>query len=138
MGELDDKLVKKLDESEVQTTGWTIYRDDGWLVALNGEEDAAIIEEILQSLHPDIEWEVNPRGPSILPFINPDGSVVDKTTLEHLDLKIHFVENKLETDIFAKDIPIYVSTKSCHPPQVFKSVAKSVGLRLSMKQKGGE
>ena len=41
-------------------------------------------------------------------------------------------QNKLETDIFAKDIPIYVSTKSCHPPQVFKSVAKSVGLRLRM------
>ena len=91
-----------------------------------------MIEEILQNLHPNIEWEVNPRGPSILPFVNQDGSVEDRTTLEHLDLTIHFVENKLETDIFAKDIPIYVSTKSCHPPQVFKSVAKSVGLRLRM------
>ena len=69
-------------------------------------------------------------GPSILPFI--DGSVENRTVLEHLDLTIHFVDNKLETDIFAKDIPIYVSTKSCHPPQVFKSVAKSVGLRLRM------
>ena len=42
------------------------------------------------------------------------------------------MDNKLETDIYAKDIPIYISTKSCHPPQVFKSVAKSVGLRLRM------
>ena len=132
MGELDEKMVRRLDESEVQNTGWTIYRDDGWLVAINGEEDNTVIEEILQNLHPNIEWEVNPRGPSILPFVNQDGSVEDRTTLEHLDLTIHFVENKLETDIFAKDIPIYVSTKSCHPPQVFKSVAKSVGLRLRM------
>jgi hypothetical protein len=45
---------------------------------------------------------------------------------------MHIVDNKLETDIYAKDIPIYISTKSCHPPQVFKSVAKSVGLRLIM------
>ena len=57
---------------------------------------------------------------------------MDKSILEHLDLSIHIVDNKLETDIFAKDIPIYISTKSCHPPQVFKSVAKSVGLRLRM------
>ena len=78
-------------------------------------------------------WEINSRGPSISPFVNIDGNVEDKTVLEHLDLSIHFVENKLETDIFVKDIPIYVSTKSCHPPLlVFKSVATSVGLRLRM------
>ena len=116
----------------MEHTGWTVYRDDGWLVALKGEEDLQVIEEILQSLHPNIDWEINPRGPSILPFVNIDGSVENRTVLEHLDLTIHFVDNKLETDIFAKDIPIYVSTKSCHPPQVFKSVAKSVGLRLRM------
>ena len=75
---------------------------------------------------------MNPRGPSVQPFINLDGSVVDRTTLEHLNLTIQFVDNKLETDIYAKDVPIYISTKSCHPPQVFKSVAKCVGLRLRM------
>ena len=107
MGELDEKMVRRLDEAEVQNTGWTIYRDDGWLVAINGEEDNTVIEEILQNLHPNIEWEVNPRGPSILPFVNQDGSVEDRTTLEHLDLTIHFVENKLETDIFAKELTQY-------------------------------
>ena len=87
---------------------------------------------MLQNLHPDIKWEINPRGPTIQPFVNPDGSVVDRSTLEHLDLTMHIVDSRLETDIYAKDIPIYVSTKSCHPPQVFKSVAKSVALRLRM------
>jgi hypothetical protein len=101
-------------------------------VALNGLEDIPVIEEILQNLHPNIEWEVNPRGPSIQPLVSPDGCVVDRSILKHLDLSIHVVDNKLETDIFAKDIPIYVSTKSCHPTQVFKSVARSVGLRLRM------
>ena len=130
MGELDEKVVERLEDKGVENTGWTIYRDDAWLVALNGLEDVPVIEDILQNLHPNIEWEINPRGPSIQPLVNPDGSLLDRTTLEHLDLTIHFVDNQLETDIFAKDVPIYVSTKSCHPPQVFKSVAKSVGIRL--------
>ena len=40
------------------------------------------------------------------------------------------MDNQLETDVYAKDIPIYISRKSCHPPQVFPAVVKSVGLRL--------
>ena len=132
MGELDEKVEIELENRGIEHTGWTIYRDDGWMVALDGMEDVPVIEDILQNLHPNIDWEINPRGPSVQPFVNNDGSVVDRNTLEHLDLTIHFVEGKLETDIFAKDVPIYVSSKSCHPPQVFKSVAKSVGLRLRM------
>ena len=42
------------------------------------------------------------------------------------------VEDKLETDLYAKDIPIYISRKSCRPPAVFKSVAKSVATRLRL------
>ena len=51
--------------------------------------------------------------------VNADGTEENRTTLEHLDLTLHFMENKLETYIIAKYIPIYASTKSCHPPQVF-------------------
>ena len=45
VAELDDKVAERLVEEEVQTTGWTVYRDDGWLVALNGLDDVPIIEE---------------------------------------------------------------------------------------------
>ena len=51
--------------------------------------------------------------------------------LEHLDLTIYIIDGKLETDIFAKDIPIYLSRKSCHPQHVFKSVVKSAAIRLT-------
>ena len=88
------------------------------------------IEDILQNLHPNIKWEINPRGPSVPPGIGVGGEIVDKSVLEHLDLSIHFVDNHLETDVFAKDIPIYLSRKSCHPPQVFPAIVKSIGLRL--------
>ena len=57
---------------------------------------------------------------------------VDTSVLEHLDLTIHLVEGRLETDLYAKDIPIYISRRSCHPPAVFKSVAKAVATRLRL------
>ena len=46
VAELDDKVAERLVEEEVQTTGWTVYRDDGWLMALNGLDDVPIIEEL--------------------------------------------------------------------------------------------
>ena len=64
------------------------------------------------------------------PRILADGSVQDMTELEHLDLSLHFVENHIETDVYAKDIPIYISKNSCHPQLIFPSIVKSVGLRL--------
>ena len=65
MAELDELVEQRLEDNEVQTTGWTIYRDDGWMMALGGVDDIPVIEDILQSLHPNIEWEINPRGPTI-------------------------------------------------------------------------
>ena len=57
MAELDDTVAQRLVDSQVQTTGWTVYRDDGWLFALNGVTEVPVIENILQNLQPNIEWE---------------------------------------------------------------------------------
>ena len=130
VGELDKEVAEKIDEQNIESTDWTIFRDDGFINLLNGLQDLEKLEDILQNLHHNIKWEINPRGPSVPPGIGPNGEIVDKTVLEHLDLTIHFVDNHLETDIFAKDIPNYISRKSCHPPTVFPAVIKSVGLRL--------
>ena len=69
MGELDQEVVQELDRRGIETTGWTLYRDDGWMVALDGLTDMPDIENILQNLHPNIKWEINPRGPSLPPGI---------------------------------------------------------------------
>ena len=58
-------------------------------------------------------------------------SAEDNHALEHLDLKIYIIDGKIETDNYAKDIPIFLSRKSCHPTFVFKSVVKSCGIRLN-------
>ena len=112
--------------------GWSIFRDDGWLVLLGGMGDVPAVEEILQSLHPSIKWDLNPRGPTAPPLLRADGSQVDTSKLEHLDLTIHLLDGKLETDIFQKDIPIYISRRSCHPPATFSAVARAVATRLVM------
>ena len=43
MGALDVKVTDELEERGIENTGWTIYRDDGWVVALNGIEDVPVI-----------------------------------------------------------------------------------------------
>ena len=106
MGELDKIVCQKFEEKQIETTGWTIYRDDGWTVALDGLRDVPVIEDVLQNLHPDIKWEINPRVPTVPPKILADGSAQDMTVLEHLDLSLHFVEKHIETDVYAKDIPV--------------------------------
>jgi hypothetical protein len=46
-------------------------------------------------------------------LLRADGAVVDTSKLEHVDLTIHLLDGKLETDIYQKDIPIYISRRSC-------------------------
>ena len=53
VAELDKKVVEKLDEESIESTDWTIFRDDGWITLLNGSQ--VEVEEILQNLHPNIK-----------------------------------------------------------------------------------
>ena len=130
MGELDKVVVDKLVERGVDTTDWTLYRDDGWMIALNGLEDIPVIEDILQTLHPNIKWEVNVRGPGVPHQVKTDGTIVDMSVLHHLDLKIHIIDGKIETDLYANYVPNYISRRSCHPPNLFPGILKSIGIRL--------
>ena len=77
-----------MEDQDVQNTGWTLYRDDGWVVLLRGMEDVPVVEDILGSLHPNIQWEVNPRGPTAPSMVRSNGVVLDTARLEHLDLTI--------------------------------------------------
>ncbi len=119
MSELDDSLVQKMADENIQHTEWTRFRDDGWDILLNCDDDLPEFTEALEGLHPNINWDIR------------TSSANNDHALEHLDLKIYIIEGKIETDNFAKDIPIYLSRKSCHPDFVFKSVVKSAGIRLN-------
>jgi hypothetical protein len=75
-----------------------------------------VVEEVLGALHPNIRWQVKPRGPTAPPLMAADGTMVDTTKLEHLELSIYLLDGRLETDVYQKDIPIYISRRSCPPP----------------------
>ena len=102
-----------------KNTEWSIFRDDGHDLLIHAEEDLPKFEEILDELHPNIDWDIRVS------------SAENNHALEHLDLTIYIIDGKIETDNFAKDIPIFLSRKSCHPAFVFKSVVKSCGIRLN-------
>ena len=120
VGVLDDKFVQKLEDENIDHTAWKIFRDDGWDILLNADEDLRKFLEALDPLHPNIKWYVKAS------------SAENNHALEYLDLTIYIIDGKIETDLFAKDIPIFLSRKSCHPDHVFKSVVKSAGIRLNM------
>ena len=90
----------RLNSEHIAHTQWTIFRDDGWDILINADDDLPKFEEILDDLQPNIEWDVRSSR-----------SETDHA-LEHLDLTIYIKEGKLKTDNFAKDIPILLSRKS--------------------------
>ena len=100
VNELDEALIQKMDEEGIEHTEWTIFRDDGWDILNNADDDIDQFTEALQNLHPNIDWEVR------------TSSAENRHALEHLDLTIYIIEGKIETDNFAKDIPIFLSRKS--------------------------
>ena len=48
VGELDDKLVEKLEAENIAHTQWTIFRDDGWDILINADDDLPRFEDILK------------------------------------------------------------------------------------------
>ena len=120
VGELDEQIVEKLAENNIEHTQWTIFRDDGWDILLNADQDLPKFEDILDKRHDNIKWD------------RRSSSADQDHALQHLDLTIYIKEGKIETDNFAKDIPIFLSRKSCHPNFVLESVVKSAAIRLNL------
>ena len=118
--EMTDIWMGKVTEKHVQTNPveslhFNIYRDDGadWLV--NGEEDIPTLKEHFDQLHENLKWEFK---------TGREGS--------YLDLWLMIINGRVESRVFTKSKPIYISPTSCHDPAVFKSIFTGVGLRLRL------
>ena len=57
VGELDEQIVEKLAENNIEHTQWTIFRDDGWDILLNADQDLPKFEDILDKRHDNIKWD---------------------------------------------------------------------------------
>ena len=47
MWELDKTVVSELVTRGVENTGWTLYRDDGWIILPSGTDDVPVGNTIL-------------------------------------------------------------------------------------------
>ena len=96
-------------------TGFSIYRDDGFDVLINGISDIDNFKRHLEHIHPNVKWDVK---------YGREG--------EYLDMKIWIENGKIHTKVHKKSEPIYLNRSSCHDPSVFKGMYKSIGKRLRL------
>jgi hypothetical protein len=102
-----------VDTCPVDTHHFTLYRDDGQDVLINGEQDPQTFQNHLNNLHPNLTWTVKSgRGGG------------------YLDLWLKIEIGKIELKIFKKIPPVYVSADSCQNPIVKGAIAKGVGHML--------
>ena len=127
MGELDRELVSccpvpllssrapPLCKEEFMYLDWSRFRDNGITILPNAEY-VFVFEQHLQNLHlPDIKWVVT-----------------HVKEAEYLDVKLHIVNDLIETDVFSKNCHSYLPPYSCHAPSVFKGLISGVGTRWCM------
>ena len=55
---MGDVTQKHIDTCPVETLHFTLYRDDGWDILINGEQDLAAFEEHLNNLQQNLQWTV--------------------------------------------------------------------------------
>ena len=108
---IGDIVKKFIEESPEITENFSIYRDDGR--NLLKEEQVPHFKEKLDSLHPNLKWDVKS---------GKEGG--------HLDLFIMIKDGRIEWRNFVKAPPMYVSSQSCHDPAVINDIHKGVGLRI--------
>ena len=100
---------KHLQTCPVETHHFSIYRDDGLDILPHGEEDLPTLKQHFNDLHTNLKWEFT-----------------------HLDLWVMIKYGMIETRIFTESEPIYIGPKSCHNPNVLKSIFTGLGLRLRL------
>ena len=123
MDQLDDQLVNTCPFPLLSSLGpdidhkldWSRFRDDGFIV-LTDKNQLPQLKIHLQNLHPpSIRWTTD------------EGS-----ELAYLDIKLILKDGYIQTDVYSKNCHSYLPPTSCHPPSVFKGIAKGIGHRLRM------
>ena len=100
---------------KVPHMGFTIYRDDGYDILINGYQDLEEYKSYLENVHRNIKWDIRTGKEA-----------------EYLDMFLYMENGRIESRVFKKSDPIYLSPKSCHDPSVFKGIFKSTGHRLRL------
>ena len=90
-----------------------LYRDDGWDILLNGEQDLQRFKDQMNGLHPNLTWTAT---------CGQEGG--------YLDLWLMLENGRIEWKNYKKTPPVYVGPDSCHDPVVRGAIVKGVCHRL--------
>ena len=110
---MGDITQQHVDTCPADTLHFTLYRDDGLDVLLNGEEELRIFKDHMNNLHPNLTWTME---------CGKEGG--------YLDLWLMIENGRIEWKNFKKTPPVYVGPDSCHDPMVKGAIIKGVGQRL--------
>ena len=110
-----DIVKKHIETNRIDSVLFTIYRDDGKDILLNGEQDANALKEHMDNLHENLEWDVN---------VTSEGG--------YLDLWLMLKDGEIQWKTYTKTPPLFLQRSSCHDPLIFKGIYKGVGHRLRL------
>ncbi|XP_039261676.2 uncharacterized protein LOC120337843 [Styela clava] len=113
MANLESNL---LDKTPLKPQYYCRFIDDCFLIWTHGKEKLSEFVTLANSLHPTIKFTFE----------------CSTNWITFLDVKVHIINNKLETEIFSKetDSHQYLSPSSCHPKHVTKNIPKSLFIRI--------
>ena len=110
---MGDITQAHVDTCPVDTLHFTLFRDDGLDILLNGEQDLQALKDHMNNLHPNLTWTME---------CGTEGG--------YLDLWLMIENGRIEWKNYQKVPPVYVGPDSCHDPAVRSSIVKGVGQRL--------
>ena len=110
---MGDITQKHLDTNPLNSLHFSLYRDDGFDILMNGEQEKRILKDHLDNLHPNLTWTVE---------VAKEGG--------YLDLWLMIENGTIQWRNFKKTPATYVGPDSCHDPAVLSGIVKGVGLRL--------
>ena len=110
---MGDITQKHLDSCTLDTLHFSLYRDDGLDILVNGENDLQQMKDHMNSLHPNLTWTLE---------CGKEGG--------YLDLWLMLEDGRIEWKNYKKTPAVYVGPDSCHDPAVKKAIVKGVGQRL--------
>ncbi|XP_077974125.1 uncharacterized protein LOC144429790 [Styela clava] len=113
MADLETELLEK---TPFKPKYYCRFIDDCFMIWTHGKEKLLEFVNLANSLHPTIKFtfECSPNN------------------ITFLDVKVHIIKDKLETEIFSKetDSHQYLSPSSCHPKHITKNIPKSLFIRI--------
>nr|XP_039263152.1 uncharacterized protein LOC120339139 [Styela clava] len=113
MADLESEI---LETAKIRPQYYYRYIDDCFLIWTHGETELISFINHANSIHPSIKFTFE----------------YSTENITFLDVKVHIMDNKLETEIYTKDTDShqYLLPSSCHPKHITANIPKGLFIRI--------